>query len=135
MYGLLDIGGEENEKSAQYYNRDLKVKVAVTAMKGPQTTNQIVILYGVYPNQVTQWKKQALEALPGAFSARRDRPRSAQSSTQCRTGLLQFLQPRATASVAQLPNPGSRLSPATGLTMGQLTSGIRQLAVRALGKT
>ena len=29
--------------------------------------------YGVHPNQVLQWKKQALEVLPEVFSARRGR--------------------------------------------------------------
>jgi len=29
--------------------------------------------FGVHPHQVVQWKKQALEALPDAFSSRRVR--------------------------------------------------------------
>ena len=61
------------KKQRKTYTSDLKVKVALAAIKGLQTTNQIATLYGVHPNQVTQWKKQALEALPEAFSSRRDR--------------------------------------------------------------
>lgn len=61
------------KKQRKTYSGDLKVKVALAAIKGLQTTNQIATLYGVHPNQVTQWKKQALEALPEAFSSRRDR--------------------------------------------------------------
>ena len=60
-------------KQRKTYTSDLKVKVALAAIKGLQTTNQIATLYGVHPNQVTQWKKQALAGLPDAFSARRDR--------------------------------------------------------------
>jgi transposase-like protein len=61
------------KRQRKTYSRDLKVKVALAAIKGLQTTNQIATLYGVHPNQVTQWKKQALAALPDAFCARRDR--------------------------------------------------------------
>lgn len=61
------------KKQRKTYSSDLKVKVALAAIKGLQTTNQIATLYGVHPNQVTQWKKQALEALPDTFSVRRDR--------------------------------------------------------------
>ena len=60
-------------KTRNTYTSDFKVKVAVAAIKGLQTTNQIATLYGVHPNQVTQWKKQALDGLPEAFSSRRDR--------------------------------------------------------------
>lgn len=61
------------KKQRKTYSSDLKVKVALAAIKGLQTTNQIAILYGVHPNQLTQWKKQALEVLPDAFLVRRDR--------------------------------------------------------------
>ena len=30
--------------------------------------------YGVYPNQVTNWKRQAMEGVPGLFVDRRSRP-------------------------------------------------------------
>lgn len=60
-------------KQRKTYTSDFKVKVALAAIKGIQTTNQIATLYGVHPNQVTNWKKQALAALPDAFSSRRDR--------------------------------------------------------------
>jgi transposase-like protein len=42
-------------------------------MKGQHTINELAASFGVHPNQVLQWKKQALEALPDAFSARRVR--------------------------------------------------------------
>ena len=61
------------KKPRKTYPSDFKVKVALAAIKGLQTTNQIATLYGVHPNQVTQWKRQALETLPEAFSSRRDR--------------------------------------------------------------
>lgn len=41
-----------------------KARVAVEAIKGEKTLNEIASQYEVHPNQVSQWKKQALEHLP-----------------------------------------------------------------------
>ena len=45
-----------------------KAKVAIEAIKGEHTINQIAGKYEVHPSQIAQWKKQALESLPGIFS-------------------------------------------------------------------
>lgn len=45
--------------------------IALEAIKGQHTVNEIAGHYGVHPNQVTHWKKQALEGLPELFSGRR----------------------------------------------------------------
>mgnify|MGYP001455819986 CR=1 FL=1 len=45
-----------------------KARVALAAIKGEQTTSEIAASYSVHPNQVSQWKKQVLEALPEIFS-------------------------------------------------------------------
>jgi putative transposase len=47
---------------------DFKVKVALEAIKGLKTVNEIASELGVHPTQIAQWKKHALEALPEAFS-------------------------------------------------------------------
>jgi transposase-like protein len=60
-------------KRRNHYSADFKAKVALAAMKGQHTINELAASFGVHPNQVLQWKKQALEALPDAFSARRVR--------------------------------------------------------------
>lgn len=60
-------------KRRNHYNADFKAKVALAAMKGQHTVNELAASFGVHPNQVLQWKKQALEAMPDAFSARRVR--------------------------------------------------------------
>ena len=41
------------------------------AFKGQRTINEISSHYGIHPNQVNQWKKQAVEGLPDVFSTRR----------------------------------------------------------------
>jgi transposase-like protein len=58
-------------KQRNHYSADFKAKVALAAIKGQQTVNEIAALYSVHPNQVLQWKKQALEALPDTFSSKR----------------------------------------------------------------
>ena len=45
-----------------------KAKVAVVAIKGHKTVNEIATDFGVHPNQVTVWKKQLLESAEDAFS-------------------------------------------------------------------
>lgn len=45
-----------------------KAKVAVAAIKGHKTVNEIAAEFGVHPNQVTNWKKQLLESAEDAFS-------------------------------------------------------------------
>ena len=56
-----------------HYTAEFKAKVALAAIKGQQTVNEIAATYGVHPSQVLQWKKQALEALPDVFATRRGR--------------------------------------------------------------
>lgn len=50
------------------YSTELKAKVAVEAIRGQKTINQIASEYDVHPNQVGIWKKQVLQSLPEAFS-------------------------------------------------------------------
>ncbi len=59
------------ERQRNHYTADFKAQVALAAIKGQQTVNEIAATYGVHPNQVLQWKKQALEVLPDVCSSRR----------------------------------------------------------------
>ena len=52
------------------YSTELKTKVALEAIKGHKTANEIAAGYGVHPTQIAQWKKQALDGLPTIFSTR-----------------------------------------------------------------
>ena len=56
-----------------------KVKVALAAARGDKTLAELASEFGVHPTQVTQWKKQLLEALPEIFSGRRQRDRQEQN--------------------------------------------------------
>ena len=51
------------------YSSEFKVKVALEAIKGQKTANEMASEYGVHPTQITQWKKQALDELPHSLLA------------------------------------------------------------------
>ena len=56
------------KRERKRYDGTLKAKVALEAIKGQRTVNEIASAYGIHPHQVTQWKRQALEQLPEIFS-------------------------------------------------------------------
>jgi transposase-like protein len=50
------------------YSAAIKAKVALEAIRGQKTANEIASEYGVHPTQIAQWKKQVLDELPCIFS-------------------------------------------------------------------
>jgi len=50
------------------HSSQLKSKVALAALKGDQTANEIASEYGVHVSQVNKWKKEAIDRLPEIFS-------------------------------------------------------------------
>jgi transposase-like protein len=93
-----------------------KVKIALEAIKGQRTINEIGAHYGVCPNMAPQWKKQAtLESarcLLNPAGTRRPRGRSSQSGTlsadrpaQSRTRLAQKKLVCSTDQKRQLIEP------------------------------
>jgi len=67
--------GREDEVSGvrRRHSGEFKAKVALEAIKGQRTVNEIAGAYGVHPIQVSQWKRQAIEELPQALADRRSR--------------------------------------------------------------
>jgi transposase-like protein len=53
--------------SPKKYSSIFKAKVALEAIKGQKTINEISSEYGVHSTQITQWKKQALDELLEIF--------------------------------------------------------------------
>jgi len=54
-----------------------KVKVALEAIKGERTIAEITSQYGMHPSQINNWKKQALDSIPEAFSVKRKKQENA----------------------------------------------------------
>ena len=52
----------------QKFASKFKAKVAIEALKGHQTVNQIAAEFDVHPSQVNTWKKQLLEESVDIFS-------------------------------------------------------------------
>jgi transposase-like protein len=50
------------------YSGKFKAKVAMEAIRGERTLNEIASQYQVHPIQVSQWKKAAMEHLAEAFA-------------------------------------------------------------------
>lgn len=54
--------------SRKRHGAAFKVKVAMEAVKETKTINEIASEYGIHPAQVSQWKKQLIEALNDIFT-------------------------------------------------------------------
>ena len=49
----------------------LKTQVALEAMRGERTMNEIASKFKIHPTQVSQWKKQSQTGLPEVFGGKR----------------------------------------------------------------
>jgi transposase-like protein len=56
------------ENKRRKFNGSFKAKVALAAVKGERTMAELASEFGVHANQITKWKRQLLEGLPGVFS-------------------------------------------------------------------
>jgi transposase-like protein len=66
------------KRQRKQYSGDLKSKIAMEAVKGQRTIQEIASHHSIHPNQVTQWKKQLIEGAADIFSGGRDRAAAAE---------------------------------------------------------
>lgn len=52
------------------YSGEFKSKVALAALREEGTLAEIAAKHGVHPNQVSDWKKQAMAGLAGIFDGK-----------------------------------------------------------------
>ena len=50
------------------HTNEFKAKVAVAALREDRTMSELSSAYGVHPVQIGQWKRLAVEGLPGVFN-------------------------------------------------------------------
>jgi transposase-like protein len=71
-------------KKRRQHRAEFKFQVALEAIKGTATVNELASRYEIHPNLVTTWKRQLLEGGSGLFNnqngARREREQEALQS-------------------------------------------------------
>ena len=73
------MGNQRRAHSASF-----KARVALEAIQGLKTVNELASQYGVHPTQISKWRKQALEALPEVFSNGHQRVQGADEELKAR---------------------------------------------------
>ena len=58
------------------FTADFKARVALEALRGDKTIQEIASRHKVHPNQVSAWKRQAVDGLDLIFSNGADRARA-----------------------------------------------------------
>src|SRR4029453_12663038 len=53
------------------YSAEFKARVALEALNGLKTVNELASIYGVQPTQIAHWKHRLQQEMPEIFSARR----------------------------------------------------------------
>ena len=75
-----------------------KAKVALEALKMQATVQELATRFEVHPQQVTQWKRQALEGLEELFGSGRQTDLKATEEEQARLRPVQRGAPRSSAA-------------------------------------
>jgi transposase len=60
-----------SEKKRKSFSSQFKAKVALEAIRGEKTLNELAKEFSVHPNQVGQWKRELQENAPGLFEIKR----------------------------------------------------------------
>ena len=66
------------------YTKEFKAKVALEAIKGQKTINEIASEYGVHSSQINDWKRQLLSGLPQVFDRQGERREAANEAERDR---------------------------------------------------
>jgi transposase len=65
------MGFVVSEKKRKIFSSELKAKVALEAIRGLKTVNEIAQDFGVHPTQVGLWKKELQELAGSLFEVKR----------------------------------------------------------------
>lgn len=60
-------------RQRKQYTGAFKAKLALEAIKGQRTVQELATAHGVHPNQITTWKKQLVASAEDIFSGARER--------------------------------------------------------------
>ena len=82
---MIAVAGETNgiepkplkmKAKRRRHDPEFKARVALEAIKGIKTIQQIASEYGIHSVQVSEWKKKMLEGAPEVFEAGRGKARA-----------------------------------------------------------
>ena len=62
-----------SSKKKQSYSAEYKAKVALDAIRGDMTINEISSKYGVHSTQINRWKQQALSSVKLSFNGKTEK--------------------------------------------------------------
>ena len=68
--------------SRKKFSSEFKSKVAIEALKGHKTINELSSEFGVHPTQVNNWKQQLVEASRSAFKGKQQGKDLAQAEAE-----------------------------------------------------
>ncbi len=54
------------------FSKEFKAKVAFEALKGEKTMAELSSEFGVHVSQITKWKQELAEGIPGIFKSKGD---------------------------------------------------------------
>ena len=60
----------------------IKAEVALEAIRGQMSINEIATKYEVHPNQVSAWKKEVLDRLPEILTDKRSKKREGTNGSE-----------------------------------------------------
>jgi transposase len=60
-------------KKPKNYTSEFKAKVALEAIRGDLTTNEISTKYGVHSTQISKWKQQAFSTIKTGFNSKHEK--------------------------------------------------------------
>ena len=72
------------KKERKQHSAAFKAKVAMEAVKGERTLNELAGQFELHPTQVMQWKKRLLEGANEIFQGRADRDAAQESALRDR---------------------------------------------------
>jgi len=71
-------------KQRRRFSAEFKARVGREALKEQKTIAELAAEFEVHANQISQWKRQLIEALPGVFSRRLESDRKAEEALKDR---------------------------------------------------